>query len=185
VHVRKLSWRLGIFLGVFAVAALVSPASFQTGEILASAEAKGPPRALRGQIITSKKRMPSTAKSERAYYKKVRKAKFTRFQEDKAKGQWKVYFAAFFRTPLNDLEITVKMYDITSGKRHLVNSFEQYTEGRGQTTMTSYVKLDRKFFGVNKKILMVMESRKKVLAQGSFYILGEGETFSGKVDFTQ
>ncbi len=185
---RKMSLRIGIVAAVFGVSLLVSPTFFSSGfsssEAVTSVQAKGIPRAMRGQIITSAKRLPTTAKSERAYYQKIRKSKVTRFQEDKKKKQWKVYFAAFFRRPLNDLEITVKMYDVTTGKRHLINSFEQYTDGRGQTSLTSYVKLTREFFGVNKKILMVMESRKQVLAQGTFFIIGEAVKYSGKVDFT-
>ncbi len=162
-------------LGLFGVHAKVAP---QT------AQAKKAAKAFRGQIITSVKRLPTSAKSERAYIQKIRKAKVTKFQENKEKKEWKIYFAAFFRRPLNDLEITVKLYDVTDGKRHLVNSFEQYTDGRGQTSLTSYIKLERKFFGVNRKILMVMESRKTVLAQTTFYILGKAKTFSGKVDFS-
>lgn len=184
MHLKKLSFRIGIIALAFGMALLASPDFLRSGEVVSSAEAKGVPRALKGQIITASKRLPTTAKSERAYYAKVKKAKVTRFQEDKKKKQWKVYFAAFFKRPLNDLEITVKMFDVTTGKRHLINSFEQYTDGRGQTSLTSYVKLDREYFGVNKKILMVIESRKTVLAQGQFYILGEAVKYSGKVDFS-
>lgn len=147
--------------------------------------AKSPEKVFSGQIVTSKKRIPTSAKSPSAYVKKIRKAKATKFQEDKKNKSWKIYFAAFFRKPLNDLEVTVKLYDVSSGRRHLITSFEQYTEGRGQRTLISSVKLEREYFGVNKKILMTMESRKSgVLAQGTFHILGEAEKFSGSVDFT-
>ena len=150
-----------------------------------SAQAKNPEKVFKGQIITSNKAFPTTAKSPGDYVKKIKKAKVTKFQEKKDSKSWKVHFAAFFRKPLNDLEITVKLYDITTGRRHLVNSFEQYTEGRGQKTLISHIKLEREYFGVNKKILISMESRKSVLAQGTFHILGEEEKHSGKVDFTE
>ncbi len=147
-------------------------------------EAANPERVFRGQILTSKKRIPTSAKSPGAYVKKLRKAKSTKFQENKKTKSWKIYFAAFFRKPLNDLEVTVKLYDVTTGRRHLVNSFEQYTEGRGQKSLISSIKLEREYFGVNKKIMIVMESRKSVLAQGTFHILGVAEKHSGSVDFT-
>jgi hypothetical protein len=150
-----------------------------------TAEAKrSPEKVFRGQIITSKKRLPTSAKSPGAYIKKIKKAKVTKFKENVDTKSWKIYFAAFFRKPLNDLEVTVKLYDVSTGRRHLINSFEQFTEGRGQKTLISSVKLEREYFGVNKKILMVMESRKAVLAQGTFHILGKAEKLSGSVDFT-
>lgn len=143
-----------------------------------------PEKVFRGQILTSNKRFPTSAKSVGAYISALKKNKKTKFEEDKKTKSWKIYIAAFFRKPLNDLEVTVKLFDITTGKRHLVNSFEQYTEGRGQTSLISHIKLEREFFGVNKKILIQMETRKAILAQGTFHILGEEEKFSGKVDFT-
>ena len=37
----------------------------------------------------------------------------------------------------------------------------------------------------NKDLLMTMESKGKVLASARFKVLGEGEKFSGKVDFSK
>jgi hypothetical protein len=163
---------------------LAGAVAFAMGATAENAEAANPDKVFRGQVITSKKRLPTSAKSKNAYVKKLRKAKTTKFIENKKTKSWKIYFAAFFRKPLNDLEVTVKLYDVTTGRRHLVNSFEQYTEGRGQKTLISSIKLEREYFGVNKKIMIVMESRKSVLAQGTFYIIGEAEKRSGSVDFT-
>lgn len=145
---------------------------------------RSPDQVFRGQIITSAKRLPTRAKSPGAYIKALKKAKKTKFKENTEKKSWKIHFAAFFRKPLNDLEVTVKLYDVSTGRRHLVNSFEQFTNGRGQTSLISHVTLEREYFGVNKKIMMTMESRKSVLAQCTFHILGKGEKFTGKVDFT-
>lgn len=163
---------------------VASAVAFAMGAAADTADAANPDKVFRGQVITSKKSLPTSAKSPSAYVKKLKKAKVTKFQENKKTKSWKIYFAAFFRKPLNDLEVTVKLYDVTTGRRHLVNSFEQYTQGRGQKTLISSIKLEREYFGVNKKILIVMESRKSVLAQGTFHILGEAEKHSGSVDFT-
>ena len=138
-----------------------------------------------GKIITAKKRIPTSAKSTRAYVKKLKKVRTNQFWENKKKKEWKVYFAAFFKRPLNDLEVTVKFYDITTGKRHMLASFEQYLDGRGQRTVISKAILERKFFGVNKHIYMTVENRGRVLASTKFKILGEAEKYSGKVDFTE
>ena len=85
----------------------------------------------------------------------------------------------------NDLELTVKLFDVTDGKKKLVNSYEQYTSDRGQRSLLSYITLERKFFGVNRHILMVMENRGRILATGRFTIIGEAEKFSGEVTFTE
>lgn len=150
-----------------------------------SAEARNPERVFRGQIITSAKRIPTSAKSKNAYIAKLRKLKTKRFIEDKKKKRWKVYYTAFFRRPLNSLEVTVKIYDLSSGGKHMLTSFEQYMDRRGAKSITSHVVLEREKFGVNKHLLMTMESRGQILASTRFTIIGEAEKYSGQVDFTE
>ncbi|ACY16220.1 hypothetical protein [Haliangium ochraceum] len=137
-----------------------------------------------GDIITSHKRIPTSAKSKKAYFAKLRKANSKKFRENKEKQEWKIYFAAFFRRPLNDLEVTIKLYDVTDKQKHMKGNFEQYLEGRGQKSLISYIKLDRETFGVNRKILMTVENRGRVLAKTTFEIQGEVERYSGQADFT-
>lgn len=144
------------------------------------AEARG----FAGKIVTSDKRIPTSAKSKKAYYAKLRKQSRDKFWENKEKKQWKIYYAAFFKRPLNDLEVTVKIYDMTEGRR-LVAAYEQWLQTRGQKEIISFIKLDREKFGVNRQILMTVENRGRVLASGKFKILGEAEKYSGKVDFSE
>lgn len=172
------SIRVGILSLVAACAVAVAGIAVQ------EAGAAKPERVFRGQIITSKKRLPTRAKSARAFIKKLRKAKTKKFWENKEKKEWKIYYAAFFRKPLNDLEVTVKLYDITDGRRHMVSSFEQYVSERGQRSLISHVTLERKYFGVNRHIMMTFETRGKILAMTKFRILGKAEKHSGEVDFT-
>ena len=151
---------------------------------IGSAEAN-PERVFRGQILTSKKSFPTKAKSKRAYVKKLKKQRASRFKENTETKSWKIHYAAFFRKPLNDLEVTVKLYDITGGKKKMINSYEQYLDRRGERSVISHITLEREFFGVNKRILMVMENRNYILAMARFWIVGEGEKYSGEVDFTE
>jgi hypothetical protein len=152
--------------------------------LAAPARAKNPEDVFRGQIITSAKRIPTTSKSESAYIATLKKQRTTRFVEDEKKKQWKVHFAAFFRSPLNDLEVTIKIYDVSTGRQRLLTAFEQYMDHRGARSITSQMTLDRDQFGVNRNLMMVMENRGRILAAGRFAIVGQGEKFSGKVDFT-
>ena len=147
--------------------------------------AKPPEKVFRGQIITAKKRIPTHAKSANAYIKTLKKLKTTKFWENKQKKSWKIYYAAFFKKPLNDLELTVKLYDITDGSKKLVSSYEQYMNTRGEKSVNSHITLDRDFFGVNKHILMTVETKGYILSSGKFMILGEAEKYSGEVNFTE
>jgi len=165
--------------------ALAGAVVFVLCGIADQAQARDPEAVFRGEIITSAKRIPTSAKSKSAYIATLRKLKTVRFQEDAAKKQWKVYFAAFFRAPLNDLEVTIKIYDVSSGKQRLLTAFEQYMDKRGASSLTSQMTLEREQFGVNKNLMMVMESRGKVLAAGRFAIVGKGDRYSGQVDFTE
>ena len=151
---------------------------------LASTEAQAQGR-LKGKVLTSHKRFPLTAKSKSAYFKKLKKQSKTKFKEDTEKKQWKIHYAAFFKKPLNDMEVTVKIYDVTEKQRVLKMAFEQWLDRRGQKEVISYIKLERDKFGVNRRLLITLENRGRVLAKGNFQILGEAEKFSGKVDFSE
>ena len=137
-----------------------------------------------GKIVTSDKRIPTSANSKKEYFGKLRKQSKSSFWEDKATKGWKIHFAAFFKKPLNDLEVTIKLYDESKGGRRLLAAFEQYLDGRGQKTITSYLTLERAKVGVNRNIVMVVENRGRTLATGKFKLLGEAEKYSGKVEFS-
>jgi hypothetical protein len=146
----------------------------------------GPDKVFSGKILFSSKQFPTSAGSPGAYTAKLKKQKSDRFYENKEKKEWKIYYAAFFRKAYNDLEMTVKLWDISNGRKQLAGSFEQYLDQRGEKVIISYAVLERKFFGVNKKIMMTVEDhRGTVYATGTFHMLGEGEKFTGKVDFSE
>jgi hypothetical protein len=144
---------------------------------------RGPEKVFAGQIMTSDKAYPNSARSASAYVAAIRKQSRTSFSEDKELGQWKIHFAAFLKAPLPDLEIGVKLFELSGKSQTLLTSFEQFTDQRGQRTIISKVVLDRKQVGVNKDLLLVMDYKGKVLASGRFRIVGQGDKSTGKVDF--
>ena len=150
-----------------------------------SAAAENPNQVFAGRIMMSTKRFPQSAASGSAYVAAIRKLAQTSFVEAKDSHSWKIYFAGFLKTPLNDLEYAIKLYDDSGTSQQLLVSFDQFTDERGQKTIVSNMTLEKKQVGVNKELLMVMESKGKVLASSRFKILGEGEKFSGKVNFTE
>jgi hypothetical protein len=146
---------------------------------------RGPEKAFAGKVLLSAKRFPTQAKSANAYVAALRKQSKTTFVEDREKKEWKIHFAAFFKAPLDDLEVVIKLYDISNGGQAMLATFEQFLDGRGQRSLISNMRLERKQFGVNKHLLMTVESRGRVLASGRFKIVGESERYSGKVDFSE
>lgn len=143
-----------------------------------------PNKVFAGRIMMSEKRYPTQAKSAAAYTAQIKKQSKTAFQEDKEKKGWTVHFIGFLKTPLNDVEYMVKIYELGGRGQALLSSFEQFTDERGQKTLTSKVLLERKSFGVNKELLITMENKGKVLASGRLKILGVGDKFTGKVNFS-
>jgi hypothetical protein len=150
----------------------------------APAAAEKPNPAFAGRIMLSDKRFPLTAKSLAAYNAQVNKQSKTSFFEDKEK-KWKIYFAGFLKTPLNDVEYVVKLYELGARGQQLLATIEQFTDSRGQVSLLSNLTLERKTIGANKQLMITIESSGKVLASNKFKILGAQEKSSGKVDFTE
>jgi hypothetical protein len=146
---------------------------------------RGPEKVFGGKIMISDKKYPSYAKSVSAYVSQIRKQSKTKLWEDKTKQSWKIYFAAFFKRPLSDIEVVVKLYDTSRGGRQLLASFEQFVDQRGQNALLSNFTLERKHVGVNKHVLMVLEVQGRAVASGKFDLLGEAERYSGKVNFSE
>lgn len=138
-----------------------------------------------GRIMLSDKYYPRSAKSLASFNAQVKKQSKENFSEDKDKKGWKIYFAAFLKTPLNDVEYLVKVYELQGRGQQLLATIEQFTDSRGQYSLLSSIQLDRKTVGVNKQLLMTVESKGKVLGSARFKILGEGERYSGKVNFSE
>ena len=150
----------------------------------AAAQAETPEKVFAGKVLLSTKRFPMSAKSASAYIAALRKQSASNFQEDKDNHQWKINFAAFFKGALDDVEVQVKIYDVGGGQQQLLSSFDQFLDERGQKSFISSMVLERKQFGVNKQLMITLESHGRVLAVGKFKILGEADKMTGKVNFS-
>ena len=148
------------------------------------AAADDPGKTFNGRIMTSTKRFPASAKSPSAYTAMIRKQSVSNFYEDKTDHSWTIYFAAFLKTPLNDVEYVIKFYELSGRSQQLLATSENFNDERGQKTIVSKITLDKKQMGVNKEIMMTLENKGKVYATTRFKLLGEGEHYSGKVDFS-
>jgi hypothetical protein len=146
-----------------------------------------PEDVFKGRIIITKKRLPSHFSSAGAFISAVQSAKTDKLwptSEDGAdKGTWSVEYIAFFAQPLNDSEIQVKFYDITAGKKYVAGD-AQMTRDRGTRIFSSNIILAKPEFDVRKHYMMTAESRGRIIATTTFWLLGKGANYSGKVEFS-
>jgi hypothetical protein len=150
----------------------------------ATAAAENPNQTFSGRIMASPKRFAASANSTGAYIAMIRKLSTTNFYEDKKEHTFTIYFAGFLKTKLDDVEYVLKIYELGKAGQAMLASMDQYTDARGQQTILTKVVLKKEDVGVNKELLVTMESKGKQLAVGRIKILGEGEHFTGKVDFS-
>jgi len=146
-----------------------------------------PEDVFKGRIIITKKPLPLRFGSAGAFISAVNSSKIDKLwpiSEDGEKGEWKVEYIAFFAQPLNDNEIQIKFYDITNGDKKFVAGDPQYTRERGSRIFGSSITLAKPDFDVRKRYMMTIESRGRVLATTSFWLLGKGANYSGKVEFS-
>ena len=155
---------------------------------LSTAAARKPEDVFGGHILVSDQPFPTNARSEEAFISAVKKQAKERLQEDKESHEWTVFFAAFFKQPVNDLEVTLRVVDVTKGER-LVESFEQYLPTRGQRAYLSSLTMKRgdgsSGYDPNSKVRIVMESHGRVIAEATLFLAGEARKFNGKVDFSE
>jgi hypothetical protein len=142
-----------------------------------------------GRILVSDKPFPQSANSAEAYIDAIKKNTRDRIVEDKESKEWRVFFAAFFKQPPNDLEIAVKVFDVTNGGKRLVDNFSQFL-GNGQLrAYVSNLHLKRGDgtggYDPNTKVLMVMEVQGHVIAEATFYLVGEVKKGNTDVDFSK
>jgi hypothetical protein len=146
-----------------------------------------PEDVFKGRIIITKKALPTRFSSQGAFISAVQANKTDKLmptsEDGPDKGEWKVCYIAFFAQPLNDNEIQIKFYDITAGKKYVAGD-AQYTRERGSRIFSADITLSKPEFDVRKHYMMTAESRGHIIATTSFWLLGKGANYSGKVEFS-
>lgn len=152
------------------------------------AHAAKPEDVFKGQIVITKNRLPQKFSSAGAFIEAVKKQKTDKVWPKEQKGNdvavWNLEYIAFFAQPLNDNEITVKFWEITGGNHRYVAGDEQFTRERGSRFFASNIELAKPEFDVNKRYMMIIESRHRRIAMTTFWLRGKAEEHSGKVEFS-
>jgi hypothetical protein len=165
---------------------LVLLAALLTGTLvvgsLAVAKGPAPEDYLKGKIIISDKRIPTSWNSVSSYVSQVKGMSKGTLWYDKKSGKLTLQYAAFFAQPVNDVQVMLVLYDITGGAHQQKVSTEQFMN-RGDRVLFNSVVFDKEDIEGNKKYLMTIEDRRRVIASGTFILREEGPHYSGKVEF--
>jgi len=173
-----------------SVVSVVSVASLLVATLLGGvADARKPEDVFGGKILVSDQPFPTQARSPDAYIDAIKRNAKDRILEDRETKQWRVFFAAFFKQVPSDMEVNVRVYDVTNGAHRLVDTLEQYLSNGGIRAYVSDLKLRRgdgtSGYDPNTKIQLVMDSRGRVIAETTFYIVGEVKKGPTQIDFSQ
>lgn len=170
---------------------LVAPllaALFLSAAATTVALAAKPEDVYKGRIVITANRLPMRFPSANAFVAALRKNGTDRVWPKEEKGNdhavWNVEYIAFFAQPLNDNEVNVKFFEVTGGAHRYVAGDEQYTREKGSRIFASSITLAKPEFETNRKYMMTVESRRRIIATTTFWLRGKGPNYSGKVEFT-
>ena len=151
----------------------------------AVAHAKGPVPEdfLKGKLIISDKKLPTSWSSVSSYVAQVKNLNKGTLWYDKKTGKLTVQYAAFFAKPVDDVQVNLVLYDVTNGAHQQKVSTEQFMT-RGDRVLFNSVVFDKEDIEGNKKYMVTIEDRRRIIASGTFILREEGPHYSGKVTFT-
>jgi hypothetical protein len=138
---------------------------------------------LKGRIIISDKALPTKWSSVGSFVSTLKNLNKGTLWYDKKSGKLTVQYAAFFAKPVEDVQVNLVLYDITNGAHTQKVSTENFMT-RGDRVLFNSVVFDKEDIEGNKKYLMTIEDRRRVIASGTFILREEGPHYSGKVNFS-
>lgn len=161
----------------FVAALLCAPGQAQAGV----------ERAYRGKIVLLRKRPPLRFRSNAAFAQFLKTQRVDKIwpKDKKKQDRWRLEFFAFFRGAPNDVEVKIKFYDITEGRRFVAGD-SIYVSSRQQRILASHIELEKPRFNINRRYVMyITNARGQTLASTSFRLNGKAESYSGRVTFTE
>ena len=151
----------------------------------AVAFAKGPVPEdyLKGKVIISDHSFPMSWTSVSSYVSTLKGMNKGTLWYDKKSGKLTIQYAAFFSQPVNDVQVMLNLIDITGGQHQQKVQTEQFME-KGKRVLFNSVVFDKEDIEGNKKYMLTITDRGRLIASGTFILREEGPHYSGKVTFT-
>ena len=150
---------------------------------VATARGPVPEDLLKGKIIISDKSFPMSWTSVSSYVSTLKNMNKGTLWYDKKTGKLTLQYAAFFAQPVNDVQVMLNLIDITNGVHVQKVQTEQFMQ-QGKRVLFNSVVFDKEDIEGNKKYLITIEDRRRIIASGTFILREEGPHYSGKVTFT-
>jgi hypothetical protein len=142
----------------------------------------------RGRIFITKERVAIDAPAK-VLAAAVKKTEISMVWPKEEKGNehavWTVSYIAFFAEPLDDYEVALRFWDVTSGPRHYVGSREQFTRNKQTRVISADLTLAKPDFEQNHRYLLAIEKSHRTIASTRFWLRGKAPRYSGRVDFSK
>jgi hypothetical protein len=142
---------------------------------------------MKGMLIISDEKFPTSWKSPGEYAGRLKKMHKTALPYDKKTKKLQVYYAAFFAKPVDDVQVNFVIYDITDKTIPKVKkgAWEAFLGRKGERALFNSIELDQEDIEANKKYLFTVERHNVILARGEITLTAEKPKFSGKVEFSE
>jgi hypothetical protein len=160
---------------VIAACVLLGAVAFAKGPV--------PEDYLKGRVIVSDHSFPMSWSSVSSYVATIKNMNKGSLWYDKKTGKLTVQYAAFFAQPVNDVQVMLNLIDITNGAHTQKVQTEQFME-KGKRVLFNSVVFDKEDIEGNKKYMLTITDRGRMIASGTFILREEGPHYSGKVTFT-
>ena len=138
---------------------------------------------LKGKVIISDHSFPMSWSSVSSYVSTLKNLNKGTLWYDKKTGKLTLQYAAFFSQPVNDVQVMLNLIDITGGAHTQKVQTEQFME-KGKRVLFNSVVFDKEDIEGNKKYMLTITDRGRIIASGTFILREEGPHYSGKVTFT-
>jgi hypothetical protein len=164
-------------------ACLLSLAVLAAAPAFAKGHGPVPEDFLKGKIIISDKPIPTHWSSVGSYVAQLKGMNKGTLWYDKKTGKLTVQYAAFFAQPVSDVQVNLVIYDVTNGGHQQKTSTENFMQ-RGDRVLFNSVEFDKEDIEGNRKYMLTIEDRRRIIASGTVILREEGPHYSGKVSFT-
>jgi hypothetical protein len=150
-----------------------------------AAEARGPTPEdlLKGRVIISDRPLPRSWNSASSYVAQLKGLNRESIWYDKKTGKVTMQYAAFFAQPVQDVQVDLVIFDVTGGAHQQKVTTENFMH-MGDRVLFNSVEFDKEDVEPNRKYLVTIQSRRRILASGTFILRAEGPHYSGKVTFS-
>jgi hypothetical protein len=151
---------------------------------VAAAKGPSPEDLLKGRLIISDKMLPTRWNSVGSYVSQLKSLNRETLWYDKKTGKLTIQYAAFFARPVDDVQVNLVVYDVTAGAHKQLTSTENFMQ-RGDRVLFNSVIFDKEDIEGNKKVMLTIQDRGRIIASGTFTLRMEGPHYSGKVNFSE